>query len=359
MSVGTTRQENLTGLSESSQLAEELRQNTRAVKFSVSRLGMRRTVTDRQRQEAAEIFGALPDVLSVSKSILNKRGAEIRNVQACLSRAHTAWEFFTSPYPEKGIRLIREDRVIALENEMAVINGELIEQVEALNTALNDYKEEARQRLGTLYNEQDYPHTVIGRFSFAIEYVNVEPDRRLLDIHPEIYQREVERVRARFSEAIELTEAAFQEEFAKLVAHLADRLTPKEDGTRKSISTAAIENITKFFDRMETMPIRSSQELEDLVNQAKQVMAGVDLKRLKKSDHAREEIREAMAGIMAGIDSNLSHVTTRRMRFGLSPVAGNDTDASEPETSEPETSELEDETPGEDTPEPETPEQGE
>lgn len=336
MSAGPLASNPITGApTNAKSLADELRDNTRAVKYSATKLGTRRAVSELQRQEAAEIFGALPEMLSVSKAILNKRGSEIRNVLACLSRAHTAWEFFTSPYPEKGIRLIREDRVLALENELATIDAELSEEVEALNTALNDYKEEAKQRLGTLYNESDYPHTVIGKFTFSIEYVNVEPDRRLLDIHPEIYAREVQRVKARFSEAIELTEAAFQEEFAKLISHLTDRLTSKEDGTRKSLSTAAIENITKFFDRLETMPIRSSQELEELISQAKQVMAGVDLKKLKKSDHAREEMREAMSGIMASIDSNLTHVTTRRMRFGLErPAQSEGEEASVQETSD-------------------------
>ena len=99
-----------------------------------------------------------------------------------------------------------------------------------LDQHFDELKQAAAQRLGTLFNAADYPATLVGLFGVCWDYPNIEPPDYLLGLSPGLYQQEQERVKARFEEAVQLAEQAFLDEFAKLVAHLTERITGLQRG---------------------------------------------------------------------------------------------------------------------------------
>ena len=61
---------------------------------------------------------------------------------------------------------------------------------------------------------------------------------------PQLYEQERARVAARFEEAVRLAEQAFLDEFARLVAHLTERITgADDDGTAKVFRDSAVDNL--------------------------------------------------------------------------------------------------------------------
>ena len=59
-------------------------------------------------------------------------------------------------------------------------------------------------------------------------------------------------------EAVQLAEQAFLDEFAKLVAHLTERITgSNEDGTPKIFRDSAIDNLCDFFERFRSLKLVS------------------------------------------------------------------------------------------------------
>jgi|GEM_PF-354099 hypothetical protein len=78
------------------------------------------------------------------------------------------------------------------------------------------------------------------------------------------------RVRERFESAVELAEHAFAPELQRLTAHLAERLTGLHAGQPKVFRDSAVENLRDFFERFRRLNIRSSPELDSLVEQAQQ-----------------------------------------------------------------------------------------
>ena len=65
---------------------------------------------------------------------------------------------------------------------------------------------------------------------------------------------------ARFEEAVRLAEQAFTEEFARLVAHLTERLSGVgEDGKPKVFRDSAVDNLAEFFDRFRALNVRSQR----------------------------------------------------------------------------------------------------
>ena len=62
----------------------------------------------------------------------------------------------------------------------------------------------------------DYPQEIRGLFAVAWDFLSVEPPDYLLQLSPELYAQEQQRVAQRFEEAVRLAEQAFVSEFAIL-----------------------------------------------------------------------------------------------------------------------------------------------
>ena len=98
-------------------------------------------------------------------------------------------------------------------------------------------------------------------------------------LHPEVFRQEQARVRERFESAVELAEQAFATELQRLTAHLAERLTGLHDGQPKVFRDSAVENLRDFFERFRRLNIRSSPELDALVEQAQQTIMALSRRR--------------------------------------------------------------------------------
>ncbi len=107
-------------------------------------------------------------------------------------------------------------------------------------------KSEAQQRLGTLFNQADYPSTLDGLFDMEWSVVPIEPPQYLVALNPEVFRQEQARVCERFESAVELAEQAFVTEPQQLMAHLAERLTGLHDGQSKVFEDSAVENLRDF-----------------------------------------------------------------------------------------------------------------
>jgi hypothetical protein len=162
-------------------------------------------------------------------------------------------------------------------------------------------KSEAERRLGTLFNPGDYPTTLDGLFDLEVSYPTIEPPAYLVSLHPEVYQQEQARVRERFENAVELAEQAFATELQRLTAHLAERLTGLHDGQPKIFRDSAVQNLTEFFERFRRLNIRSSPELDALVEQAQQTITGVEPQTLRDSNRLRQMVARDFEQIQASV----------------------------------------------------------
>ena len=213
--------------------AQQLRWITAAVRVSFTWLGVRKALTPQQKGVAAEAFAAESAFLSAGKKLLDTRHAAYKDVNGLRGKVQAYWKSLTLPFPDPGVRLIRQDRVEAFSQHMAEFRDELMEAVERLESHYDSLKTVARQRLGRLYAESDYPPTLRGLFDIDWEFPNVEPPNYLQQLSPELYEQEKSRVANRFQDAVELAEQAFLGEFAKLISHLTERLSTGADGEKK------------------------------------------------------------------------------------------------------------------------------
>jgi hypothetical protein len=285
--------------------SQRLRTTMAAVRVSLSWLGVRKTLTAEQKSQAADTFGAEGAFLSAGKKLLDTTHPAFKAVTAIKGRIIALWKSMSLPYPEPGIRLIRQDQIETFNAQIKSLKDELDTAVRQLDEHFADLKAAARDRLGSLYNPADYPASLLGLFQVAWDYPALEPPEYLQQLSPDIYRQECERVSARFDEAVRLAEQAFIEELQDLVSHLTERLTGEADNRPKVFRDSAINNLTEFFQRFRSLNVRSNDQLDGLVAQCQQIVRGVEPQTLRDSQGVRQRVATQLTQVENVLDTLL------------------------------------------------------
>jgi hypothetical protein len=118
--------------------ADRLRTTMTAIRLSFTWFGTRKTLTPEQRGQAAEQFGAEGDYLSAGKKLLDTKHPAFKAVTNVRGRAVAYWRGISLPFPEPGIRLIRQDDLAAVNVQLTSHKAELDEAVWRLNEHLDE-----------------------------------------------------------------------------------------------------------------------------------------------------------------------------------------------------------------------------
>jgi len=292
---------------------ERLRTTTAAVRLSISWLGTTKTLSVAQKNQAAQTFGAEGAFLSAGKKLLDTRHPTFRAVTTVRTRIVAYFQGVTLPYPEPGIRLIRQDDIQTFDVQLTTLKAELAEAVERLGSCYAQLKEAARDRLGTLFSEGDYPESLQGLFGVEYDFPSVEAPDYLRRLNPELYRQECQRVTARFDEAVELAEQAFTDELANLVSHLTERLSGNDDGKAKIFRDSAVSNLTEFFERFRSLNIGSNEQLDGLVDQVQGIVRGVRPQQLRDQSSLRQHVATELSAVTSVLDGLLVDRPRRRI----------------------------------------------
>jgi hypothetical protein len=133
-------------------------------------------------------------------------------------------------------------------------------------------------------------------------------------LNPDLYEQEQARVAARFDEAVRLAEAAFLEEFAKLVSHLTERISGVgEDGKPKVFRDSAVGNLSDFFEKFRSLNVRSNDQLDELVAQAQRAVRGVGAQDLRDSGDLRQRVATELSRVQSSLDGMMVERPRRKI----------------------------------------------
>lgn len=293
--------------------ATELKQTMGAVRVSFSWVGTQRKLSDAQSSRIATTFEANTELVTASKKLFDTKNATYRVLTAIKSQVWAYWRQMTLPFPQAGIRLIRQDDVPAFEERMRQFKSELDRAAANLQLEYESIKTAARQKLGQLYNENDYPATLENVFNLEWEYPSVDAPNYLMTFNPALYEQEQRRIQQRFEQAVIMAEEAYAEQLRELVDHLIDRLTDAPSGEKKIFKSSAIEHFQTFQESFRRMNVRSNRDLETLIDRAGSLVAGVDPKELRTSATLRNDIKTQMTSVRSALDELITHAPSRRI----------------------------------------------
>ena len=293
--------------------AQRLRRTAAAVRVTLHWWGVHRALTPQQKEEFGSVAAADTRFLTAGKKLVDVRHEAFRKLTGIKTRIGNYWRGISLPYVENGVRLIRQGDIEPFVHTLEGFRDELTQAEGDLNAAYDQVKADARRRLGRLYNPADYPAEIRNLFGVEWDFPSVEPPSYLMRIAPEVYEEERRRVAARFDEAVRLAEQAFATEFARLLAHLTERLADGENGRRQDFRDSAVNNLAEFFARFGDLNVRSNPELDALVEQAQAMVRGVTPQALRDSDALRQEVASAMAQVRQQVEALITDVPRRRL----------------------------------------------
>jgi hypothetical protein len=117
--------------------------------------GVQKSLTPQQKSQAAEAFDADGQSLSATKKLIDTRHPSFRAVTAVRTGITDHWRSLSLPFPEPGVRLIRQEAVDAFAALMADHKAELDDAVANLDRAFDELEQAAARRLGSLYDPGD------------------------------------------------------------------------------------------------------------------------------------------------------------------------------------------------------------
>lgn len=273
----------------------------RKVKQDIFKDGSEKTVETETgpEQKAADYDKQL---LSATKKLLES--PELAAIKKANSRIRAELHDLCLPAPIAGAIMIPHgmvDRVFGILEDYTTV--EFPGLVKTFKNAFPERKATAKQQLGPLFCEADYPTEEQVTSCFTVEYhvVNFGAGQ-LKAISPAMYKAASQKAEAIYVEAAQQAQLALRAGVLEMVTGLKEALTPDAEGKPKRFHKSHVTNLQEFIKNFDIRNVTNDTELESLMGKLKTVISGVNAEQLKSSD----VFRDAVIGELAGVTGQLS-----------------------------------------------------
>lgn len=209
--------------------------------------------------------------------------------------------------------LIPSSRILELTQKLDGIIEELKGEVDTLAESYHHYIKEAKKELNKsgeigFFNEEDYPKDIKKKYGMHYRIVSMGVPGELETVSPELFKQETQKTKQLFEELRSEAVIFLRESFAASVAHIVEVLQGYENGTQKRIKTATIEKIEKFFEEFKHNNIFKDNILAGMINEARDIMLGIDAQDVRESSKLRQYIAKEMKKIEIEVEESVEEV---------------------------------------------------
>jgi len=293
--------------------AQTLSQTFAAIRLTLRWMGITRSLTAQQKEDLGGRDAVDVAMISASRKILDPAHPAMKRINSIRTKIRKVWMESSLPYVETGIRLIPRKDIRGFHDRMTRLKQELVQASRELESDFEHLRRDAERRLGHLFDPADYPDSVEGLFALDWSVMEVQPPQYLMRLDPQLYRLEEERVKARFQEAVEMAEQAFLTEFSGLVNHLAERLSEGEHGEKKVFRDTAVDNLKGFMERFRNLNVTNNGDLDRLVNQVQDLLAGITPQHLRTRSGWRHAIATNLSTVQTQLDGMMINRPRRRI----------------------------------------------
>jgi len=227
---------------------------------------------------------------------------DIIRLQAMARKRHYT---LTLPWDDNGPRLLPVLALQEYQQEMEDYQQRFETLVQTFLDKYDTLVAAAAFQLGALFDRAEYPSRaqVAKAFAFNVEYtpVPLAGDFRL-DIESEVQQDLAKQYEQRIARQLEDAQQDAWERVYEALKRFQDRLTLNEDGTRKVFHETMVTNAQELCDVLTTLNVTKDPALEKARQQLQNLLAGVDVKELRKFDDARSDTLEKVNRILDAFD---------------------------------------------------------
>lgn len=241
-----------------------------------------------------------------------------------LKQAHHSLRDFVERYelPTKGqfragMYLVSMTHLEKIEEKLCEATAEIGAIVDRLIVALPERIAESEEKLGTLFNEFDYPteSKIRERLRVVHEYQMLATPEGLKKFSLDMFDREQAKLRARMEEAAMDCREIIAERTRELLTAISDRLTPSLDGKPKVMRKDMITSWNDTLDLLAEQNITGDTDLANVIAIAKDKLTGRESLSMKGDAVVRTEITESFKSLIERLDEQVIDKPLRAITF--------------------------------------------
>lgn len=255
-----------------------------------------------------------PDWLKGKKLLVNPE--LLGPIKTSIQQARKLLTRYALPFPMAGLHLCPKDSIEEIDNRLERLQSDFWSKVETFAAFYEDAREEAKNALGDLFSETDYPQDIKSKFRFTWSYVALDVPSRSMFLSPELYQKEKEKFQSLMTETRELAMAALREEFGGLIHHIADSITG--DAKPKIIRSNMTNKIHEFLNCFEDRnSIFQDDKLAALVEEARGLVKTINGNPygVQYNDVLRQKFTKDFTTLKSSIDAAIEEMPRRRIHL--------------------------------------------
>jgi hypothetical protein len=258
-------------------------------------------------------LGEHGDWLKGRKNLINPE--LMGQIRTAAHQARNKVRQYSLPFPIMSIQLVPKKYIGTIEDILQQHQVRFMDKVDEFIGMYGEARQEAKQVLGNLFNELDYPLNIRTKFKFTWQFLALQVPSKTMILSPEIYERERARFENLMYDTRELCLQALRTEFADLLTELTDKLSANGDKPKKIVANSMFNKLNEFFSEMDSRNIFEDQELVELAASAKRIIADVSPYNLKYNEQAKEQIRTEMQTLRHTLESSIIDLPRRTIRM--------------------------------------------
>lgn len=255
----------------------------------------------RVSQEVSETKGAQAHAGSYEKNLFAgcKELASIQSYDASVRQWH---ESRTLPWSDKGARLLPTAQYFKYLEELQHHKAVRESLVNDFERKYADIIQAAQFELAGMFDIDDYPEVTKIKDRFTMVY-SIYPLPEAGDFRVDIGNEGLEQLKQEFekTKSSRIAEGLqeIRDRVKETVERLSNQLRVEPDGKKGRIYDTTLDACIELCDAIGGLNLTRDQEIEDLRRSLRNVVAGVDVKDLRKDTGAREMVKQDLDDLLS------------------------------------------------------------
>lgn len=206
-----------------------------------------------------------------------------------------------------GVYLVPLALIDEVERRLGEFAYKRIELVEEFLSVYQDRVNEAKLKLGVLFNKKDYPSVakLESKFSMKWQIFGFDAPESLKNANVFLYQKEKEKIRKHCEQAELEIMSLLRQEALSYINGLISKLSTSSDGKQKRLHESYVEKMRDFFDTFEARNIANDGQLSEAIQIARKSLEGTHIKDLRNDELLREQIKQEFTAAASVFDAML------------------------------------------------------
>ncbi len=271
-----------------------LRDDAMIVRLGISQWTARKFDAGVSQRIAGE-YGVGTEAGRYNKVLIAKEAIQV--ITKAVSAARTFHYENTLPWDDGGGRILPSKNFLTYSKEMRALRQKFEIAVKEFMGNYEVYREEARNKLGGMFKDSDYP----GKFEIEHKFgfsTDIEPVPSADDFRVALQDRDAQRIRKQLEDRVnERVIIATKDLYVRLnsvVEKFADKLETKDAIFRESL----VENVVELVNLLPKLNIGNDPKLEKLRKEVQKKICALEPETIRDDDKVRTKAADDAKAIL-------------------------------------------------------------